>query len=246
MPRTWPQRRGAGRRAARGAQCGNACPAPSGFSFRCAPDEGLVGVVGLQRQDDRALFTPDERRLLDALLDQTALAIERSKLVERVDEAQVLAEADKLRVAMLTSLSHDLRTPLASILGAATTLIASRNLYDDRQTDELLVHHPRGSRAARPVCRQSSRHVAARGRRAGREARRSRSCRAGRDGGQAARPPAVRAQLAVDLPPIFRWSRPIPCCLEQAIFNSLDNAAKYAPPDPPSASRPAGSRTSYR
>src|SRR5665213_3093589 len=89
--------------------------------------EGLVGVAGLQRRDERALFTPDERRLLDALLDQAALAIERAKLVERVDQAQVRAEADKLRVAMLTSLSHDLRTPLASILGAATTLISSRD-----------------------------------------------------------------------------------------------------------------------
>ena len=89
--------------------------------------EGLVGVAGLQRPGDRTLFTPDERRLLDALIDQAALAIERSRLVERVDEAQVLAEADKLRVAMLTSLSHDLRTPLASILGAATTLIGGRN-----------------------------------------------------------------------------------------------------------------------
>ena len=100
--------------------------------------EGIVGVAGLQRQDERSLFTPDERRLLDALLDQTALAIERSTLVERADEAQVLAEADKLRVAMLTSLSHDLRTPLASILGAATTLITGQNLYDAKQTGELL------------------------------------------------------------------------------------------------------------
>jgi two-component system sensor histidine kinase KdpD len=100
--------------------------------------EGPVGVAGLQRTDDRALFTPDERRLLDALLDQTALAIERSKLVEQVDEAQVVAEADKLRVAMLTSLSHDLRTPLASILGSATTLISAGELYDAAQTKELL------------------------------------------------------------------------------------------------------------
>ena len=46
--------------------------------------QGLVGVAGLQRQDDRMLFTPDERRLLDALLDQAALAIERSRLVEQV------------------------------------------------------------------------------------------------------------------------------------------------------------------
>ncbi|MEO7054854.1 MAG: sensor histidine kinase KdpD, partial [Rhizomicrobium sp.] len=100
--------------------------------------EGLVAVAGLQRPDNRSLFTPDERRLLDALLDQTALAIERSRLVERVDEAQVLAQADKLRVAMLTSLSHDLRTPLASILGATTTLLAGGNLYDASQTEEFL------------------------------------------------------------------------------------------------------------
>src|SRR4029077_8497749 len=97
-----------------------------------------VGVIGLQRMDEKALFTPEERRLLDALIDQTALAIERSELVERVDEQQVHVEADKLRVAMLTSLSHDLRTPLASILGAATTLLANRDLYDAQQTGELL------------------------------------------------------------------------------------------------------------
>jgi two-component system sensor histidine kinase KdpD len=100
--------------------------------------EGPVGVAGLQRRDDKTLFSPDERRLLDALLDQTALAVERSKLVEQVDEAQVVAEADKLRVAMLTSLSHDLRTPLASILGSATTLIADGSLYDAGKTREFL------------------------------------------------------------------------------------------------------------
>jgi len=100
--------------------------------------QGLVGVTGLQRHDDKALFTPEERRLLDALIDQTAIAIERAELVERVDEAQVRAEADKLRVAMLTSLSHDLRTPLASILGAATTLLSSRHLYDLKQSEDLL------------------------------------------------------------------------------------------------------------
>ena len=100
---------------------------------------GLVGIIGLQRPDDRTLFSPDERRLLDALIDQTSLAIERSQLVEKAEEAQVLAEADKLRIAMLTSLSHDLRTPLASILGAATTLVADDGLYDRAQTTELLV-----------------------------------------------------------------------------------------------------------
>lgn len=100
--------------------------------------EGLVGVIGLQRHDERTLMSPEERRLLDALIDQTALAVERCQLVEKVDEAQVRAEADKLRVALLTSLSHDLRTPLASILGATTSLTSGRGLYDAAETDEML------------------------------------------------------------------------------------------------------------
>lgn len=99
---------------------------------------GIVGVIGFQRQDEKNLLTAEERRLLDSLNDQTALAIERAQLVEKVADAQVLAEADKLRVAMLTSLSHDLRTPLASILGAATTLFSNLELYDTNQTREML------------------------------------------------------------------------------------------------------------
>ena len=61
-------------------------------------------------------------RLLDALADQAALAIERVNLVEDVDRARLVAETDRLRAALLTSISHDLRTPLASILGSATSL----------------------------------------------------------------------------------------------------------------------------
>ncbi|MCL2534164.1 MAG: sugar phosphate nucleotidyltransferase, partial [Nocardiaceae bacterium] len=68
------------------------------------------------------ILTPDQHRLLDALADQAALAIERVNLVEDVDRARLVAETDRLRAALLTSISHDLRTPLASILGSATSL----------------------------------------------------------------------------------------------------------------------------
>ena len=191
--------------------------------------EGLVGVIGLQRLDDKAFFTPEERRLLDALIDQTALAVERSELVERVDEAQVHLEADKLRVAMLTSLSHDLRTPLASILGAATTLLTDRALYDARQTGELLdtirEEAERLDRFVGNLLDMSrleagalgvKREVADVGELV--EAARKRLAR---------RLSAHRIVLDIpaDIPPVSVD----PLLLEQAMVNLLDNAAKYAP-----------------
>ncbi|WP_028747268.1 sensor histidine kinase [Rhizobium mesoamericanum] len=82
-----------------------------------------VGVIGLDNdRRDGPLLTPEQQRLLDALADQAALAIERIQLVADVDRARLAAEADRLRSALLTSISHDLKTPLAAILGAAGTL----------------------------------------------------------------------------------------------------------------------------
>lgn len=83
---------------------------------------GAVGVIGIDRDEPGPLLTPDQQRLLDALADQAALAIERVNLVEAVDRARLAVETDRLRSALLTSISHDLRTPLASILGSATSL----------------------------------------------------------------------------------------------------------------------------
>ena len=83
---------------------------------------GAVGVVGIDSDEPGPILTPDQQRLFDALADQAALAIERLNLVEDVESARLVAETDRLRAALLTSISHDLRTPLASILGSATSL----------------------------------------------------------------------------------------------------------------------------
>ena len=98
---------------------------------------GPVGVVGLDSERPGPLFTPDERRLLDALLDQTAVAIERVRLAQEIDDAKVLAETERLRSALLTSISHDLATPLAAILGAATSLQQYDELYDSATRRDL-------------------------------------------------------------------------------------------------------------
>jgi two-component system sensor histidine kinase KdpD len=94
-------------------------------------------VVGLDSDKSGPLLTPDQRRLLDALMDQAALAIERVRLVEDLQRAKQVAEADRLRSALLTSISHDLKTPLAAILGAAGTLRSFSGRMDEPSKADL-------------------------------------------------------------------------------------------------------------
>ncbi|HIJ63625.1 MAG TPA: sensor histidine kinase KdpD, partial [Rhodospirillaceae bacterium] len=83
---------------------------------------GAVGVLGIQ-MEGQDFLAPEDSRLLETLADQAAVAIERTSLVADVEAARLASETERLRAALLSSLSHDLRTPLVSILGAATSLI---------------------------------------------------------------------------------------------------------------------------
>ena len=100
---------------------------------------GTIGVVGLDSDKPGPLLTPEQRRLFDALSDQAALAIERVRLVEDLDKAKLAVATDRLRSALLTSISHDLKTPLAAIFGAASTLHDFANALDDAAKADLLV-----------------------------------------------------------------------------------------------------------
>src|SRR5262249_19426191 len=99
---------------------------------------GAIGIVGIDSDKPGLLLTPDQRRLLDALMDQAALAIERVRLVEDLDQAKRTADTDRLRTALLTSISHDLRTPLAAVLGAAETLRNLSSSLSDAEKADLL------------------------------------------------------------------------------------------------------------
>src|SRR5207237_9767755 len=99
---------------------------------------GAIGVIGIDSDKPGPLLTPDQRRLLDALIDQAALAIERVYLVADVDRAKRTAETDRLRSALLTSISHDLKTPLAAILGSAGTLRNLSSSLNDAEKADLL------------------------------------------------------------------------------------------------------------
>ena len=99
---------------------------------------GAIGVIGIDDDRTGPLLTPDQRRLLDALVDQGALAIERVLLVEDMDRVKRTVESDRLRGALLTSISHDLKTPLASVLGAASTLRDLGTGLNEAQKNDLL------------------------------------------------------------------------------------------------------------
>src|SRR5205085_3661773 len=99
---------------------------------------GAIGIVGIDSDKPGPMLTPDERRLLDALIDQGALAIERVFLVEDMDRVKRNAETDRLRSALLTSISHDLKTPLAAVLGSASTMRDLSGKLADTEKAELL------------------------------------------------------------------------------------------------------------
>jgi two-component system sensor histidine kinase KdpD len=97
-----------------------------------------VGALGIRPPEGATTFSLDQIRFLEAVSDQCAVALERLRLAERTSRDQVEIEAERLRTALLSSLSHDLRTPLAAVEGAATTLRREGSRLAPAATVELL------------------------------------------------------------------------------------------------------------
>ena len=122
--------------AGRGA---DTLPGTAWFYLPLTTAQSAVGVLGLQFETPGAVMSPDQRRLLEALAGQAAVAIERARLVREMEQARLLTETERLRDALLSSVSHDLRTPLVSIIGAVTSLLTYGATYDKTARRDLLV-----------------------------------------------------------------------------------------------------------
>ncbi len=98
---------------------------------------GAIGVVALRPKDSTLLLDPEQLHLLESLVNQVALAIERTCLSDEAEQAHVRAETERTRNAILSSVSHDLRTPLAIITGAASSLAVGGGELDPMARGEL-------------------------------------------------------------------------------------------------------------
>jgi two-component system, OmpR family, sensor histidine kinase KdpD len=98
-----------------------------------------LGTLIAERPAGRRAFSRDERLLLEAATRQVAIALDRARLDARARLAQLDAETNQLRAAMFSSVTHDLRTPLASIKAGVTSLLDQGAHHDATQQRELLL-----------------------------------------------------------------------------------------------------------
>jgi two-component system sensor histidine kinase KdpD len=99
--------------------------------------QGTLGALGVKAADVARLLVPDQRQLLEASTSQLALALERDRLAMAAHEAQAQAETEHLRSSLLSGVSHDLRTPLAVIAGASSSLLESNSATDGTRQELL-------------------------------------------------------------------------------------------------------------
>ncbi|HEX5103927.1 MAG TPA: sensor histidine kinase KdpD [Pirellulaceae bacterium] len=123
----------------------HACPA--GLGTDTLPSVGLlfvplvaageiVGVLGVRPAEEGRRFSPDQLRLIETVAGQLGLVVERIQSAELARENQLRYEREKLRSALLSAVSHDLRTPLAAIAGAGSTLAeAADDLHPDARRE---------------------------------------------------------------------------------------------------------------
>ena len=97
-----------------------------------------VGALGVKPQDAERFLDPEQRRLLETCASFIALSIERDQSVLEAQEALLEVQSEQLRSSLLSSVSHDLRTPLASITGAASSLLDVSTDQESATRRELL------------------------------------------------------------------------------------------------------------
>ncbi|TAA25755.1 sensor histidine kinase [Pseudoxanthomonas winnipegensis] len=197
-----------------------------------AGEKTTIGVAGL-RMDDPSPPGLERRRLAEAMVEDIAQAALRTRLVGDLEKARMSGETERLRSALLSSVSHDLRSPLAAMIGSASSLSGYGQAMpvEDRRAllDTILTEGERLDRYIQNLLDMT---------RLGHTGLTLNRDWIGVDEliGSAVRrlqryQPGVRVEtaLAPELPML--WVHP--ALVEQAVFNVLENAAKFSPAGEP-------------
>lgn len=190
-----------------------------------------VGVLAVH--PEQGYFTSDQERFLSHLASQSAVAIERSQLAAAIEEARLQAETERLRSGLLSSISHDLRTPLVAILGATTSLRDYWDRFDETMRRDLFATiEEEADRLNRFVQNLLDMTQLMTGglslKRRPVDAQDLVGSALSKLGKQIGKRP-LRLDIAQDLPPIDGDQ----AILERVLVNIIDNACKYAPDDQP-------------
>ena len=98
----------------------------------------IAGVLEVTGRPGRGVFRAEDQQTLTTFVDQAALALERARLSAEAAQAFALAQSDELKSALLAAVSHDLRTPLASIKASATSLLDDSVEWDAETRQDFL------------------------------------------------------------------------------------------------------------
>ena len=207
----------------------NTLPGSAALFIPLVGSGGHIGAFGIALAKREEPPSPAQWQILETFVAQTALALERALLVERAASARVAAETERARSALLSAVSHDLRTPLASITGAATALSSGAGLDEQARSELIETVREESERLSRLIAdildltRLESGDLAARTEPYPLEEivdsalQRLEGALAGR------RIERVRPEEVL-IAPVD------PVLLEQVLVNLLENAAKYTPP----------------
>jgi len=192
-----------------------------------------LGIVGIYFKDEVVSLNFEQKKLTESVIEYIAQAALRTQLVNELEQAKVTSETERLRSALLSSVSHDLRSPLASIIGAADTLAHFKaDMSEQDQQDLLETIHLEGERLDRYI--QNLLDMT----RLGHEGLSLKRDWIGIDeliGSATRRLKRYKpdTQVLVELPEQTISLYVHPALVEQAIFNVLENAANFSPPDEP-------------
>ncbi len=218
----------------KGEAAGHGTGTLPGVEWTFFPLQGLkarAGVAGVEA--NRVRRGSEEERLLLALLGQGAVALERAELAAGAVEHETVRRSDQLRAALLNSISHDLRTPLSTVLGAATTLIDyGGSLAEAVKQDLLLSIREEAERLNRYVGNLlDMTRLEGGGLKTRSEWTDVRDVIAGAIDRVARRAPDRR--FTRDFPAELSSVQADPALLEQALVNILENAVAYSPDNEP-------------